>query len=346
MNTNWQDLIQRYLSGTITDAEARSLEQKLMADPALRDCYLDALNLDSALEATAESAQTALSLPVPLSQQTLAAASAVAASARWTSWRPLAAAVAGIVFGMFCTSVVFGFGARSSDKVMLLLQENFESGPAPLVAGVPPVPDRWSGDYSEIVAEFEGVKPKDAGKMARLLRSDHEGRTVPRPSRQGDLMRVIDVRPFLSHANGAEVVLTLSARFNAVPFPGSERYEGMVTVYALGTDTNLHGATEDSVKKDALAFSVGFSGAADRNPGTWQTASTRLLLPPGADRVMVKISFCRLPAAGETALSLPASQTFSGHFIDDIRASIRIREEVTGQPAPTEAPLTNNLPEP
>jgi len=346
MNTNWHDLIQRYLSGTITDAEARSLEQQLQADPALRDSYLDALNLDSALEATAESAETALSLPVPLSQRALAPASAGSASPRWTSWRPLAAAAAGLVFGMFCTSVVFGFGARPAAKVMLLLQESFENGPAPLVTGVPPGPDFWSGDYSEIVAESEGVKPKDAGKMVRLLRSDHEGRTVARPSHQGDLMRVIDVRPFLKDAGGTEVVLTLSARFNAAPFPGSERYDGMVTIYALGSDTDLHGATEDIVKKDALAFSVGFSGAADRDPATWQTASTRLLLPPGADRVMVKVSFCRLPAAGETVASLPASQTFTGHFIDDVRASIRIREEQAGQPAPNEATKAINLPEP
>jgi len=247
-------------------------------------------------------------------------------STRWFAWRPLTAAAAGIMVGMFCTSVVFGFGARSVEKVMSLLQESFESGPAPLVTGVPPLLEQWSGDYSAIVLEHEGVKPKDGHKMARLLRSDFEGRTVPLPSRQGDLMRALDVRPFLAEAKGGDVVMTLSAQFNAAPFPDTERYDGMVTIYALGADAELRGATEDSVKEDALAFSVGLCHAVDRDPGTWQTASTRLLLPPGTKSVMVKVSFRREPVGSETLSSLPESLTFAGHFVDDVRASIQIRE--------------------
>lgn len=323
MNTNWHKLVQRYVSGTISDAEARSLEEQLAIDPALRDWYLDAVNLDSALEAAAESAETALSLPVPLSQRVLAPARHRAA--RWLSWPPLTAAAAGIVFGMLCTSAVFGFGAKSVGKMVSLLQEGFETGPAPMVTGVPPVPDVWSGDYSEIVIEREGVKPMDGSRMARLLRSDHEGRTVPRPSRQGDLMRVLDVRRLTRDARGGDVVMTLTARFNTAPITGSERYNGMVTIYALGAETDLRGATEDSVKKDALAFSVGFSGETDRDPDTWQTASARLLLPPGAGKVMVKVSFCLMPMGGEWAASPAAAKTFTGHFVDDVRASVQIR---------------------
>ena len=324
MNMNWHDLIERYISGTITEAETEALEQQLKTDADLRDWYLDAVNLDSALELTAESAELAMILPVPPSHRVLTPASSH--PFRWLSWRPLTAAAAGIMFGMFCTSVVFAYVGPSLGKVVTLLQEGFERGPAPLVTGVPPVPGRWSGDYSEIVLEHEGVKPKDGNKMARLLRSDYEGRTVPRPSRQGDLMRVLDVRPFLTDAKGGDVVMTLSAQFNAAPFPDTERYDGMVTIYALGADTELGGATEDSVKEDALAFSVGLCHAVDRDPGTWQTASTRLLLPPGTKSVMVKVSFRREPVGSETLSSLPESLTFAGHCVDDVRASIRIRE--------------------
>jgi len=245
----------------------------------------------------------------------------------WLSWRPLTAAAAvGIVFGMLCTSVVFGFGARSVEKVVSLLQESFESGPPPQVTGAPSGPDRWSGDYSEIVTDFEGLKPKHGSKMASLLRSDYEGRTVPRPSRQGDLMRVLDVRPFLAEAKGGDVVLTLSAQFNAASFPNSERYDGMVTIYALGADAELGGATEDSVKEEALAFSVGRFPSLDCDPATWQPAFTRLLLPAGTAFVMLKLSVCRMPVGSKSPSSLPESVTFAGHFIDDVRVSIRIRD--------------------
>ena len=320
MNHDWHDVIQRYIAGTLSDDEALALQDALKSDKDLRALYLDYMNLDVALGSHAESrAAVNEILASPMAGET-------SRSARWCSWRPLTAAAAGVVFGMFCTSVVFAYVGPSLGKVITLLQESFEAGPAPLVTGVPPGPDLWSGDYSEIVLEFEDAKPEDGSKMARLLRSDYEGRTVPRPSRQGDLMRVVDVRPFLAEAKGGDVVMTLSALFNAVTFPATERYDGMVTIYALGADTDLRGATEDSVKEDALAFSVGLCHAVDRDSGTWQTASTRLLLPPGTKSVMVKVSFRREPVGSETLSSLPESLTFAGHFVDDVRASIQIRD--------------------
>lgn len=245
--------------------------------------------------------------------------------ARLPFWRPITAAAAGLVIGLFSASMVFGFAGRSLEKVVSLLQESFESGPAPLVKGVPQILDQWSGDLSEIVGEQQGVKPVQGTKMIRMLRSDFEGRTVPRPSRQGDLMRVFDARPFLKGANGGDVVVSLWALFNTVPFPKTESYDGMVTIYALGADTELRGATEDSVKKDALAFSVGERRSLDHDPTTWQPASTRLLLPPGTAVVLLKLSIRRMPVGEESLSSLPDFITFSGHFIDDVRASISIR---------------------
>jgi len=323
MTTNWHDLIQRYISGTITEAETEALEQQLKTDPALRDWYLDALNLDSALEAAAESAQTALSLPVPLSQRALTPVGAT--STRWFTWRPLTAAAAGLVIGLFSASMVFGFGARSVEKVISLLQESFESGPAPLVTGMPEEVNLWSGDYSEIVEKYEGVKPAQGTKMARVLRSDYDGKTSSKPSKQGDLMRVVDVRPFLREANGGEVVMTMSALFNAAPFPEAERYEGAVYLYALGQ----LGSTEESLLEDALAHSHGGCRSLDRDPATWQRATARLLLPPGTERVLLKVSFTPVPASGKNLSLLPDHITFAGHFVDGVRASINIRQSVS-----------------
>ena len=283
------------------------------------------LNLDSALEAAAESAQTALSLPVPFSQRALTPV--VATSTRWQGWRPLTAAAAGLVIGLFSASMVFGFGARSVEKVISLLQESFESGPAPLVTGIPQEVNLWSGDYSEIVEKYEGVKPAQGTKMARVLRSDYDGKTSSKPSKQGDLMRVVDVRPFLREANGGEVVMTMSALFNAAPFPEAERHEGAVYLYALGQ----LGSTEESLLEDALAHSHGGCRSLDRDPATWQRASARLLLPPGTERVLLKVSFTPVPASGKNLSLLPDHITFAGHFVDDVRTSVNIRKSVPNQ---------------
>ena len=244
----------------------------------------------------------------------------------WFAWRPITAAAAGLTIGLLSASVVYGIGTRSIVKTMSILQDSFESGPAPLVTGVPAGATQWSGDYSEVVGAESGLKPKDGSKMVRLLRSDHQGRTIPRPSRQGDLMRLIDVRPFLNAASGGESVVTLSALFNAVPCPADEIYDGMVTVYALAGDIDLQSATEDTVRSDALAFSLGRFGTLDHDSSTWQQVSAQLLLPKGTSFVMLKVSVLRKPPEETGGPALPDPVSFAGHFVDDVRASIRIRD--------------------
>jgi hypothetical protein len=288
------------------NADARSTMARLMVD---EQALISRLRDDSIV---------ALLEPAPVAETPLRT------SPRWFAWRPLTAAAAGLVIGLFSASMVFGFSVRSLERVVSLLQESFESGPAPLLTGMPQEVNLWSGDYSEIVETYEGVKPTQGGKMARVLRSDFEGKTSSKPSVQGDLMRGVDVRPFLREANGGEVVITLSAILNAAPFLEAERYGGAVTLWALGPQF----PTEENLMDDALAHSVGLCRPLDRDPATWQSASTRLLLPPGTERVLLKASFSPMPASGKNLSPLPDHVTFAGHFVDDVRASVTIRKAV------------------
>ena len=288
------------------NADARSTMARLMVD---EQSLISRLRDDSIV---------ALLEPAPKAETPLRT------STRWFAWRPLTAAAAGLVIGLFSASMVFGFGARSVEKVISLLQESFESGPAPLVKGIPQYVNLWSGDYLEVVEKYEGLKPAQGTKMIRMLRSDFEGKASSMPNRQGDLSRIIDVRSFMRDANGGEFVMTLSALFNAGPFPDSQRYDGVVALYALGE----LGSTEESLMEDALAISNGSCNSMDRDPATWQTASTRLLLPTGTEFVMLKVSFRRWPKGSGDQPSLPDLMTFAGHFVDDVRASVTIRKAV------------------
>jgi hypothetical protein len=312
------------------DARDRAeLNTLLRDDPAARATMARLLVDEQALiSCLRDDHIVALLEPVPAPESPLHKAPS------WLSRRSLTTAAAGVVLGMLCTSMLFAYVAPSLRKVTPLIQESFESGTALWTTGVPPEPEQWSGEYSESVPEHSGVKPAHGTRMIRVLRSDYEGRDVPRPSRQGDLMRVIDVRPFQRGATGGEAVITLSAMFNAAPFPSGEHYHGMVTLYALGAGTDLHGATEDRIREEALAFSLGAFPSLDRNPATWQQASTRLLLPPGTERVMLKVSFRRVPAEGESLSALPDSVAFPAHFVDDVRAFIRIGERPSDRTNP------------
>jgi len=237
---------------------------------------------------------------------------------------------AGVVFGLFGASVLLGFGlgGRRTEKVTSLFVESFESGPAPLVTGVPQQLNQWSGDFSELVGEQQGVKPAHGTKMIRILRSDYEGKISSKRNFQGDLMRVVDVRPFSREINGGEVVLSASALFNAANFPEAERYYGVVTLYAV----DEIGYNEKNLLNDSLAHSCnGLGLSLDRNSTTWESATTRLQLPTGTHFVVVKVSVRRMPKNKEPLSTLPNPITFSGHFVDDVRASIHVRKIASNQ---------------
>ena len=247
---------------------------------------------------------------------------------RWLAWRTLTAVAAGILFGLFGASMVFGVGVRWTEKVTSLFRESFESGPAPSVTGVPQQLNQWSGDFSELVGQQQGVKPAHGTKMIRMLRADFEGKSLTKLNTYGDLMKIVDVRPFTRETNGGEVVLSASALFNAASFPEAERYDGMVTLYAL----DEIGSTEINLLKDSLAHSCnGLGLSLDRNPTTWESATTRLQLPAGTNFVVVKVSVRRMPKNKEPLSTLPNPITFSGHFVDDVRASIHVRKMASNQ---------------
>jgi hypothetical protein len=291
--------------------EARPIMARLMVD---EEALISRLREDSIVE---------LLEPAPTHK------TAPRMRARWFAWRPLTAMTAGVVFGLFGASVLLGFGpgGRRQEKVVTLLQESFESGPAPLVTGVPQQLNQWSGDFSELVGEQQGVKPAHGTKMARVLRSDFEGKISSKRNFQGDLMRVVDVRAFSREINGGEVVMSASALFNASPFPETERYDGVVTLYALGE----LGSTEKTLLEDSLAHSYGLRPSLDRDPGSWEQATSRLQLPAGTEFVILKVSVRRWPKDKESQSSLPSPVTFAGHFVDDVRASIHVRNTTPAQ---------------
>lgn len=77
MNKDWHDPIQRHLAGLSSAEETTELQNALKADARLRALFLDYANLDAALGALADAAE-----------------SPRARHARWLAWRPLAAAAA------------------------------------------------------------------------------------------------------------------------------------------------------------------------------------------------------------------------------------------------------------
>lgn len=102
MNTDWHDLIQRYIAGLTTDEESALLQDSLKRDDAVARLYLRYMNLDVALEAHAGSQAAVTEMLVSPHRSE---------AKRWTGWlqwRPLAAAAALLILAAAGVWLMFG----------------------------------------------------------------------------------------------------------------------------------------------------------------------------------------------------------------------------------------------
>lgn len=235
----------------------------------------------------------------------------------WFSGRPLAAA-AGLMFGIFCTSMVFAYVKPAPEKTVTLLRDGFESGPAPLVTGVPIEPGRWSGDYSAVVGEEQGVKPESGGKMLRFLRADYEGKTKAYSGRNADLYRLIDVRPYRREFADGSAVVHLSAGFNAFVFPQGEDYTCRMTLHAFDAETATNGSLRNASVWDENCLAAASAGPVRlyRNPTNWRRLHSDLRVPANTDFLLIHLTI----SARRGVHPVPG---FGGHYIDDVRLTLR-----------------------
>jgi hypothetical protein len=224
------------------------------------------------------------------------------------------------MIGLLGASLVFAYVAPSLGKVVTLLQEGFESGPAPLVIGVPIEAGSWSGDYTEVVGEQQGVKPASGKKMLRFLRADYEGKPTPAGSYPGDLYRLIDLRPYRHEFTNGSAVVQASAGFNSVSFPERERYACAVRIYALSAEMVMSGAILKgaSLRDGGLAMASERMPQLDRDPRSWQRVESELRLPAVAEFLLIHLSVSNLTKD-------EVKDAFRGHYLDDVRVFLTRR---------------------
>lgn len=303
---NWHELIQRYTTGTATEEESAALEQALKADPALRATYLDYMNLDVALEAVADAEELlaearplARPLPPPISP--------------WMQWRPLAAAAAGIVLGMFGTSMVWSYVVPRTAKRVAVLRDGFESGMARTLPGLPKESDVWSGDEAEVVSASDQLKTKTGSRMLRFTSATCAGENAPK-STWGDIYRVVD----LGTPAGENLdSLRLVANFAANPYPEGEEYVCFVELCAVDEGSMPTPFPADLPWYRENSASVAARKMPLKGDGNWLPINVVMPLPPQARYILVHVAIMRSrPAASEQPVQ------FGGHYVDDVKLEI------------------------
>lgn len=335
-----QAALTRVIEGEAEPHDDALVAEVLRSHPELRAELRQQLRLDALLRLEAEpTAMTFIELVAARTQASAydeaaflgrvsaalptsahAAARNHAIRASWLSRRSLVATLLGVVFGGLCTSVIFAYVAPAFDKSLALLQESFESGAAPDAAGWPKEMGKWSGDYTEIVGDQEGVKPAIGKKMLRFLSAEYEGKSDPGPSRTASIWRLVDLRPHRNVFADGGAVAQLTAVFNAQAFPQDRRYFEFVQLHALDATTAEALKDRDSTELNSSSLALTRSAGVelDRDSATWQRIDCEQRLPGNADFLLIEIGLKQMPKTSQSA-------EFAGHYVDDVRLTLARR---------------------
>lgn len=208
---HWDHLIHGHLDDALSASEHAEFEALMLESAAARRRFWELAEVHGLAREAARltwAEDTDQSVPNKLRNE--------GARRVWLSWRPLTAAAAGIVFGMFCTAVAFGYSMpRMVERVLSLVNAGFEEPVAPLPDGIPLRFGVWSGDISEIVGGQQGIAPHEGQRMFRFLRSDSNDGFLSR-AYHGNMYQFIDIRPWREAISSGTAVVDWSAWFDCV----------------------------------------------------------------------------------------------------------------------------------
>lgn len=305
MNTNDPrfELIRRCRDGEGSAEDLAQIETCLREDVDFRLAYLRYFNLDVALSAVAKAAIEPMKSITPSRQHRNV----------WLAWRPLAAAAAGIVLGIFFTSVVFGFSAPRVMKHLLgLANAGFEEQSAPAFSAPTHGFGSWSGG-GEVVTAQGGITPMEGRRMVRFVSKAADAQGTE-PLRMA-VSQLVDMRSWRALLEDGKGIVDFSASFNGTSASDTVRTNYRMDVRAYSGDVSIMEKSFPEREGQEVAHGR-WRTHADHEPSKWQRVSGRIIVPPETDFLLIELKVFR-PAQGASAL---ASE--STHYVDDVRMSL------------------------
>jgi hypothetical protein len=231
--------------------------------------------------------------------------------ARWQPWRPLTAAAAGLLLGMFFSSVVLGFVATRVNNVtkvpLAIGNPGMEDASAVLHDGLPKVAGKWGVDSAAVVSTENGVQPAEGSRMLRL-------QPIPRSkdvkNHSSRAYQVLDLSSLVI-SEDEETQVQLTASF----FSSDLDQAAIYRIRGIALDETPDIAMKDFWSKVENDDVVSVSQKFETLPGEpgWYTFSMKMPLRVGAKTLV--ILFAATPPEDE-------SSEGSVHYVDDVQVAL------------------------
>jgi len=234
----------------------------------------------------------------------------------WLSWRPLTAAAAGIVFGMFCTSVVFGYvmprAVATTSRLFALVDGSFERQSGRVASGFPSEFGKWSGDEAEVAAG----EAKDGKQALRFVRAEGDPAVPNSAASACDVFQLVDLRGVNVDRQGEDAMLELSVAFRDARTAKGPPVRFDCRVFVFTGDPSGVRDEWPLTMRDALAGGAGSASSSGGAPQPWQVVTTKTVLPAKAEFAVVQIVATKAVPRGQVA-------EFSEQFADDVRLTLK-----------------------
>jgi len=291
-------LICSHLHGTITQEELHELEHRLLHSAADRARFWQEAEAHAMLHEVLQASLGDERAQKPSNARKLTA---------WLGFRPLMAAAAGIVFGMFFATMAWALSSQGGGirRVPLpLANPGFEQNESlPQVHLVPRV-NQWSGVTTEIVESSPHRPPTFSGKGMLKLGPSPEGRGYYAST-------MTDLNPPYPSAEGT-LQIEVTARYHSSQPNRSEQYGIKVAVFehdAATVASHLNAEGWQALQEVSLSH-TGKSLYLNGTESGWQTLRVRLDVPSHARTLLLTLG----------ATTRGPADTRTDHYIDDVQA--------------------------
>lgn len=224
---------------------------------------------------------------------------------RWLPAKPLTAAAAGLVFGLFSASLVFGLVTQSHPSVLTLLKESFEDTAMVRESGVPTRTDVWSGDLRVPQEATSEVKPAEGSRMASLPLVTTEKR------RLSYAYRFIDVSKLLLNHPEQSRQIEVSAKFHCEKPGIKDRLQVRLAAFAEDVSEAREIWMRDDANEQALMH-VSKTVRTDPDVFGWNTVHAVIDMP--RDVKVLLISLAAGVAHGD--------KSKVDHYLDDVQVRL------------------------
>ncbi|CAN5897124.1 hypothetical protein BH11VER1_BH11VER1_30760 [soil metagenome] len=325
MNQSELDLIHQYLDGTLSEESMPQLQSLLRENVDARKLLRDLSTVETKLQdLAATNGATLQLLAAPLSAATPPTSSRTILGSFFA--RPLTAAAAGLIFGLFSASVAWAYGSPRIQplikQVLEIANAGFENEIAPLAEGVPIRYGVWSGDHAELTEAQQGITPREGKKMFRFLRSDSNRPSANPNPLNGNSYQVIDVRAWHDTIADGTAMVDWSAWFNSVPESAGGPMKFMTSVWAFSGETDILPRNWAEKLYQEIAYSSR-TVVADDDPQSWQRTAGSMIVPPDTDFLVVE-----LKAIPTSPSFTDGAVIFSGQYADDVQLVLRTNARV------------------